>query len=101
SAARWSGKHSAAETVVPTRLKRPNDRSRRYQYMGERPKTVVKAQKGTANLRKKVALARPRCGRAYAPLFQGLRTTFSCVFQGFSRELSSHYIINTNCNALY
>ena len=40
-------------------------------------------------------------GRAYAPLFQGLRTTFSCVFEGFSRELSSHYIINTNCNALY
>ena len=39
--------------------------------------------------------------RAYAPLFQGLRTTFSCVFEGFSRELSSHYIINTNCNALY
>ena len=34
-------------------------------------------------------------------LFQGLRTTFSCVFEGFSRELSSHYIINTNCNALY
>ena len=32
---------------------------------------------------------------------QGLRTTFSCVFEGFSRELSSHYIINTNCNALY
>ena len=31
----------------------------------------------------------------------GLRTTFSCVFEGFSRELSSHYIINTNCNALY
>ncbi len=40
-------------------------------------------------------------GRAYAPLFQGLRTTFSCVFVGFSRELSSHYIINTNCNGLY
>ena len=39
--------------------------------------------------------------RAYAPLFQGLRTTFSCVFEGFSREPSSHYIINTNCNALY
>ena len=39
--------------------------------------------------------------RAYAPLFQGLRTTFSCVFEGFSRELSSHYIINTNCNELY
>ena len=39
--------------------------------------------------------------RAYAPLFQGLRTTFPCVFEGFSRELSSHYIINTNCNALY
>ena len=39
--------------------------------------------------------------RAYAPLFQGLRTTFSCVFEGFSRELSSNYIINTNCNALY
>ena len=39
--------------------------------------------------------------RAYAPLFQGLRTTFSCVFEGFSGELSSHYIINTNCNALY
>ena len=34
-------------------------------------------------------------------LMQGLRTTFSCVFEGFSRELSSHYIINTNCNALY
>ena len=32
---------------------------------------------------------------------QGLRTTFSCVFEGFSRELSSHYIIHTNCNALY
>jgi len=32
---------------------------------------------------------------------QGLRTTFSCVFEGFSRELSRHYIINTNCNALY
>jgi len=32
---------------------------------------------------------------------QGLRTTFSCVFEGFSRELSSNYIINTNCNALY
>ena len=32
---------------------------------------------------------------------QGLRTTFSCVFEGFSRELSSHYIININCNALY
>ena len=32
---------------------------------------------------------------------QGLRTTFSCVFEGFSRELSSHYIINANCNALY
>ena len=39
--------------------------------------------------------------RAYAPLFQGLRTTFSCVFEGFSRELSSHYIIHINCNALY
>ena len=39
--------------------------------------------------------------RAYAPPFQGLRATFSCVFEGFSRELSSHYIINTNCNALY
>ena len=39
--------------------------------------------------------------RAYAPLFQGLRTTFSCVFEGFSRELSSNHIINTNCNALY
>ena len=22
-------------------------------------------------------------------------------FEGFSRELSSHYIIHTNCNALY
>ena len=32
---------------------------------------------------------------------QGLRTTFSCVFEGFSRELSSNYIINTNYNALY
>ena len=32
---------------------------------------------------------------------QGLRTTFSCVFEGFLQELSSHYIINTNCNALY
>ena len=32
---------------------------------------------------------------------QGLRTTFSCVFEGFSRELSSNHIINTNCNALY
>ena len=32
---------------------------------------------------------------------QGLRTTFSCVFEGFSRELSSHYIIITNYNALY
>ena len=32
---------------------------------------------------------------------QGLRTTSSCVFEGFSRELSSHYIINNNCNALY
>src|SRR5208283_187361 len=32
---------------------------------------------------------------------QGLRTTFSCVFEGFSRELSSHYMINPNCNALY
>jgi len=32
---------------------------------------------------------------------QGLRTTFSCVFEGFSRELTSHYIIHTNCNALY
>ena len=41
------------------------------------------------------------CSRAYAPLFQGLRTTFSCVFEGFSRELSSNHIINTNCNALY
>ena len=30
---------------------------------------------------------------------RGRRTTFSCVFEGFSRELSSHYIINTNCNA--
>ena len=40
-------------------------------------------------------------GRAYAPLFQGLRTTFSCVFEGFLRELSSNYIINTNCDALY
>ena len=39
--------------------------------------------------------------RAYAPLFQGLRTTFSCVFEGFLRELSSNYIINTNCDALY
>jgi hypothetical protein len=39
--------------------------------------------------------------RAYAPLFQGLRTTFSCVFEGFSRELSSYYIITTNYNALY
>src|SRR5271166_1036303 len=39
--------------------------------------------------------------RAYAPLFQGLRTTFSCVFEGLSWELSSHYIINTNCNTLY
>jgi len=39
--------------------------------------------------------------RAYAPLFQGLRTTFSCVFEGFSRELSSHYMISTNCNVLY
>ena len=39
--------------------------------------------------------------RAYAPLFQGLRTTFSCVFEeGFSRELSSGSLINTNCNAL-
>ena len=37
--------------------------------------------------------------RGYNP--QGLRTTFSCVFEGFSRELSSHYRINTNCNALY
>jgi len=36
-----------------------------------------------------------------AILPQGLRTTFSCVFEGFSRERSSHYIINTNCNALY
>ena len=43
----------------------------------------------------------PELPRAYAPLFQGLRTTFSCVFEGFSRELSSHYIINTNYNALY
>ena len=32
---------------------------------------------------------------------QGLRTTFSCVFEGFSRELCSHYIIQTNCTALY
>ena len=39
--------------------------------------------------------------RAYAPLFQGLRTTFPCVFEGFSLKLSSHYIIHTNCNALY
>ena len=39
--------------------------------------------------------------RAYAPLFQGLRTTFSCVFEGFLRELSSNYIIHTNCDALY
>jgi hypothetical protein len=39
--------------------------------------------------------------RAYAPLFQGLRTTFSCVFEGFSRELSRYYIITTNYNALY
>ena len=37
-------------------------------------------------------------GRAYAPLFQGLRTTFSCVFEGFSRELSSNHIININYN---
>ena len=44
---------------------------------------------------------RPPFARAYAPPFQGLRTTFSCVFEGFSRELSSHYIINTNYNALY
>ena len=34
-------------------------------------------------------------------VIQGLRTTFSCVFEGFSRELSSNHIINTNCNALY
>ena len=42
-------------------------------------------------------------GTEYGPLLktQGLRTTFSCVFEGFSRELSSHYIINNNCNALY
>ena len=39
--------------------------------------------------------------RAYAPLFQGLRTTFSCVFEGLSRELSGHYIITTNYNTLY
>ena len=30
-----------------------------------------------------------------------LQSPFSCVFEDFSRELSSHYIINTNCNALY
>ena len=35
------------------------------------------------------------------PIPQGLRTTFSCVFEGFLRELSSNYIINTNCDALY
>jgi len=35
------------------------------------------------------------------PHTQGLRTTFSCVFEGFSRELCSHYIIQTNCTALY
>ena len=45
--------------------------------------------------------AREHSPRAYAPLFQGLRTTFSCVFEGLSRELSSHYIINTNYNILY
>lgn len=39
--------------------------------------------------------------RAYAPLFQGLRTTFSCVFEGFLRKLSRNYIITTNCDALY
>jgi hypothetical protein len=39
--------------------------------------------------------------RAYAPLFQGLRTTFPCVFEGFSRELRSYYIITINYNALY
>src|SRR5208283_2215157 len=39
--------------------------------------------------------------RAYAPLFQGLRTTFPCVFEGLSRELSSHYIIRINYNRLY
>ena len=32
---------------------------------------------------------------------QGLRTTFSCVFEGFLRKLSRNDIINTNCDALY
>ncbi|MGZ3382570.1 MAG: transposase, partial [Isosphaeraceae bacterium] len=37
-------------------------------------------------------------GRFKAFPVQGLRTTFSCVFEGFSRELSSNHIIHTNCN---
>jgi len=36
-----------------------------------------------------------------AELPQGLRTTFSCVFEGFLRELSRNHIINTNCDVLY
>jgi CheY-like chemotaxis protein len=66
----------------------------------ERPETLIIVI--TAHGTVETAVEAMRLGaRAYAPLFQGLRTTFSCVFEGFSRELSSHYMININCNALY
>jgi hypothetical protein len=40
------------------------------------------------------------CDVALLPA-QGLRATFPCVFEDLSLELSSHYIIDINCNALY
>ena len=64
------------------------------------PWAQFRRRKGAVKLHTLLDL-RGNIPRAYAPLFQGLRTTFSCVFEGFSRELSGHYIIHTNCNALY
>ena len=73
--------------------------------MARAPKSKKRSAPAPQTIHKARGVISPRVQRvgprAYAPLFQGLRTTFSCVFEGFSRELSSNYIINTNCNALY